>query len=66
MDEMEENSMIINMNYTYRGSKNTYFKLVKKPNGIDIVTEHGQIVETVADGCELLSELECLYGNIYA
>lgn len=51
---MEENSMIINMNYTYRGSKNTYFKLVKKPNGIDIVTEHGQIVETVADGCELL------------
>ena len=58
--------MVIDMTYYYKGSSNTYLKLIEHPYGIDLVTEYGETITSVTTGYGLMRVLEDLYDEKYA
>lgn len=58
--------MIIDMSYCYKGSYNTYLKLIERACGIELVTEYGETITTVTTGYMLMRVLENLYNEEYA
>lgn len=58
--------MILDMAYYYKGSSNVQLKLVEKSDGIDLITDFGEIITTVTTGYGLMRVLEDLYDKKYA
>lgn len=58
--------MYVDMCYYYKGSSNIRLTLVEKEDGIDLVTDYGEIITTVTSGYGLMRVLEDLYENKYA
>jgi hypothetical protein len=62
----EANEIYVDMCYYYKGSSNVRLNLIEKIDGIDLVTDYGEVITTVTSGYGLMRVLEDLYENKYA